>query len=185
MLKCATLCCLFTLAGCFLLGPSYAYLSPLYTPVKKAVALVYPTQGNTASGVVTFVETKEGLQVTAQLQGLTPGKHGFHIHEHGNCSCPDANCAGDHYNPTHEPHGGPTDHKRHVGDFGNVEADNDGKVTITFIDTRAKLNGPHSIIGRSVIVHAQPDDLTTQPSGNAGARVGCGVIGTAANPYKK
>jgi len=171
-----TLCITSLLAG-LLLGSSYYYHSPLYPSVAKAVAIVYPTKGNTVTGTVVFTQETDGLHISANLTGLTPGKHGFHIHEFGNCVCDDAKCTGDHFNPTGQPHAGPDATKRHVGDLGNIEADAQGNATYSYVDSVTKLNGPDSIIGRAVIVHADADDLTSQPSGNAGARVGAGVIG--------
>ncbi|MFP4071997.1 MAG: superoxide dismutase family protein, partial [Desulfovibrionales bacterium] len=110
-------------------------------------------------------------------QGLTPGKHGFHIHEYGDCSASDATSAGGHYNPTDMPHAGPDAAKRHVGDLGNVTADDSGRVSENFLDPVISLNGPHSLVGLSVVVHEGADDFTSQPSGDAGPRVGCGVVG--------
>jgi Cu-Zn family superoxide dismutase len=104
------------------------------------------------------------------------GKHGFHVHEFGDCSMADGVCAGGHFNPTGSPHGSPDAAKRHVGDFGNLTADESGKATYKRVDKLITFSGPNSIIGRSIIVHAAPDDFS-QPSGNAGARIGCGVIG--------
>lgn len=167
------------ICGAFFLGTTFYYYSPLYPSITKAIAVVNPTQGNTASGVVTFEQQKDGLHITAQLSGLTPGNHGFHIHEFGNCACPDAVCAGDHYNPTSKPHGSQQDKNRHVGDLGNIIADSEGNGTYETIDHHVTLNGPYSIIGRAVIVHADEDDFTTQPTGNSGARIGAGVIGIA------
>jgi Cu-Zn family superoxide dismutase len=160
-------------------GSNYYYYSPFYHSIKKATAIIHPTKGNKATGVVYFSQEPDGLHIKAQISGLTPGKHGFHIHEFGDCACDDAVCAGDHFNPTKQPHGGPQSHKRHVGDFGNLEADENGIAHYEAIDQLAKLNGPHSIIGRGVIVHIQEDDLISQPTGNAGVRVGCGVVGIA------
>ena len=180
MIKTLFFCTLGMLAGWLIVGPWYYDKSPLHNSVTKAVAMIYPTQNQKVTGVVTFNATQQGIKVALELQGLTPGKHGFHIHEHGNCNCPDANCAGGHYNPTNMPHASPVMTHRHVGDFGNIEADKDGVVRTEFLDTHITLNGPHSIIGRSVIVHEKEDDFITQPSGNAGARWGCGVIGIAA-----
>lgn len=159
------------------IGSSYYYYSPLYPAVTKATAVIVPTKGNVVHGVVTFTQEPQGLHIVAKLENLTPGKHGFHIHEFGNCACPDAVCAGDHFNPTGSKHGGPDSKERHVGDFGNIVADESGVGTYDAIDTHATLNGPHSIVGRTVIIHAGEDDLTSQPSGNAGARIGCGVVG--------
>lgn len=165
--------------GALFIGSSYYYLSPLHSKITTARAVVYPTKDNSAQGIVTFVAQKDGLHITAQLRGLKAGVHGFHIHEFGDCACDDGTCAGDHYNPTKQPHAAPTVEKRHVGDLGNIIADEHGNATYDYVDKHAQLNGPHSIIGRSIILHLQADDFTTQPSGNAGARVGCGVIGIA------
>lgn len=161
------------------LGSTYYYYSPLYPKVTHASAVIYPTKGNELSGTVKFSQEKDGLHIQAHVTGLTPGEHGFHVHEFGNCACDDAVCAGDHFNPTHQKHGAPTDAERHVGDFGNLVADEEGVADYEFVDSQATLCGPHSIIGRTVIIHAQPDDYVTQPTGNAGARIGCGVIGIA------
>ena len=161
------------------LGAELYHLSPFYMRVNKAEAIIHPTKGNQVSGTVRFEHKKDGLHISAVVNGLTPGKHGFHIHEWGDCSCEDASCAGAHFNPTNQPHAGPTESERHVGDLGNIVANENGVGTYKFVDTDATLNGRNSIIGRSVIVHADPDDLKTQPSGNAGARIGCGVIGIA------
>ncbi|MEZ4599680.1 MAG: superoxide dismutase family protein [Syntrophotaleaceae bacterium] len=146
--------------------------------VTKAVAQLQPTKGNQASGTVTFESRDGGIRVTADLTGLEPGRHGFHIHEFGDCSAPDASSAGDHYNPTGTPHGAPTDppEKRHVGDLGNLEADAEGKAHLEMVDPVIALDGENSIVGKAVVIHAQPDDLTSQPAGNAGPRVACGVI---------
>ncbi len=145
----------------------------------RAVAVIHPTQGNNVTGTVTFHEQTDGTHIHAQLHSLTPGKHGFHIHDLGDCSCTDGMCTKGHFNPTNQPHGGPNSKKRHVGDMGNIIADEQGNATLNFVDKIVTLNGPHTIIGRSIIVHADEDDLVSQPSGNAGARIGCGVIGIA------
>jgi len=162
-----------------MIGSRYYYYSPFYKTIDKAVAVIYPTQGSWVSGTVTFVQEKDGLHITAQIKGLRKGKHGFHIHEYGDCACADATCAGGHFNPTHQPHGSPDQPNRHVGDLGNIIADEQGNATYETMDQQTTLNGPHSIIGRSVIIHEKEDDLVSQPTGNAGARVGCGVIGIA------
>ena len=147
--------------------------------VTKAVAIVPPLSNSDVKGVVTFTKQDGGVLIEAELSGLTPGEHGFHIHEFGDCSKADGTCAGGHFNPTSAPHGAPDDAERHAGDFGNIKADASGKATYKRVDKMIKLNGAQSIIGRGVIVHADPDDLKSQPSGNAGARVACGVIGIA------
>jgi Cu-Zn family superoxide dismutase len=165
--------------GSFFLGSTYYWYSPRYPSVTKAIAIIHPTKGNTTFGSVTFLEERNGLRVKAILKGLTPGMHGFHIHELGDCSCPDATCTQGHFNPTQQQHGGPESSERHVGDMGNLTADQDGNASYEYIDHYMKLNGPLSIVGRSVIVHSDADDFVSQPTGNAGSRIGCGVIGIA------
>jgi Cu-Zn family superoxide dismutase len=152
---------------------------PSVPAAMRAVAVIHPTEGNTVSGVVTFAQTATGVHIEAHLSGLTPGSHGFHIHEFGDCSAPDGTSAGGHFNPDGAPHAGPTDAARHVGDMGNIEAGADGTATLAMDDNMMSFDGPHGIIGRGIIVHANADDLTSQPSGNAGPRVACGVIGVA------
>ena len=147
--------------------------------VADAIAVLHPTEGNNAHGTVTFEKGENGIVVCGLVEGLTPGKHGFHIHEYGDCSAADATTAGGHYNPEGMEHGARSDEVRHVGDLGNIEANEDGMATFEFTDTHLALDGPHSILGRAVVVHANEDDLTSQPTGAAGPRVACGVIGIA------
>jgi superoxide dismutase, Cu-Zn family len=144
----------------------------------KAIAVLHPTAGNKVVGTVTFTQVTGGVQVHADITGLTPGKHGFHVHEFGDCSAADASSAGGHFNPTKKPHAGPDAAERHEGDMGNIEADASGNAKLDYVDDQMSLtNHEKSVIGRSVVMHAKPDDLKTQPSGNSGARVACGVIG--------
>ena len=145
--------------------------------VNKAVCVIYPTQGNNVTGTVTFTKVEGGVKVVADLKGLAKGKHGIHIHECGDCSAADGTSAGGHFNPMGESHGAPMDAMRHAGDMGNIEADATGNAHLEYIDKNISFEGMASIIGRSVIVHKDEDDLKTQPTGNAGARVACGVIG--------
>jgi Cu-Zn family superoxide dismutase len=147
--------------------------------VTKAICVVHPLGNSKVAGKVVFTKVSGGVEVNAELTGLAAGEHGFHVHEFGDCSMADGTCAGAHFNPTGAPHGGPEDARRHVGDLGNIKADASGKATYKRVDKMLTLNGPHSVIGRAIIVHAAPDDLKSQPSGDAGARVGCGVIGIA------
>ncbi|NKB25631.1 MAG: superoxide dismutase family protein [Kiritimatiellae bacterium] len=142
----------------------------------KAISVLYPTTGNDVKGVVQFTEVPGGVLITAQLSGLSPGKHGFHIHEYGDCSGADGKTAGGHFNPHGKHHSGPNKPERHVGDLGNILADKEGNATYTRVDTHVTIE---SIIGKSLIVHAKEDDLTSQPTGAAGPRVACGVIGIA------
>jgi Cu-Zn family superoxide dismutase len=145
----------------------------------RAVAVLAPTGGNTARGTVTFERAAGGVRIMAQLEGLPAGDHGFHIHEFGDCSAADGASAGGHYNPAGAVHAGPEATARHVGDLGNLTADTRGIARYDRTDPIVRLDGPQSVIGRSVIVHAGADDLSSQPTGNAGARLACGVIGVA------
>ena len=146
----------------------------------KAIAVIHPAGDNKVSGTVTFTEDADGVRVHAELAGLTPGQHGFHVHEFGDCSAADASSAGAHFNPTNQPHAGPDAVARHEGDMGNVEADASGNAKLDYVDHQISLtNDQQSVIGRSVVVHAKADDLKSQPAGDSGARIACGVIGRA------
>jgi len=145
----------------------------------KAVAVLHATTGSSVAGTVTFTASGDQVKVTADLTGLTPGKHGFHIHEFGDCSDPKAASAGGHFNPGNHQHGAPDMTDRHAGDLGNIEADASGKAHLELTDKMMKLTGADTIIGHAVIVHEKADDLKTQPTGDAGGRVACGVIGVA------
>ncbi|MCL4798771.1 MAG: superoxide dismutase family protein [Burkholderiales bacterium] len=180
------------LAGGALLGSASAGTDAMKEALKNidmtraAVADLASTKGNDAAGTVVFVDDIEGrTAVHLWLTGLTPNStHGFHIHENGDCSAPDATSAGGHFNPTGMPHSGRETPKRHAGDLGNVTADAKGIVTTRFTVPRLEIGaGKTDILGRGVIVHAKADDLKSQPSGDAGARIACGVIrrGTAAD----
>ena len=144
---------------------------------KHATATMAPTKKFKASGTITFKEVEGGVEVTANLEGLKPGEHGFHIHEKGDCSAPDAKSAGGHFNPGGHKHGGPDADEHHAGDLGNLKAGKDGKATKTFTMQGITLgDDPTSIAGKGFIVHEKADDLKTQPTGNAGDRAACGVI---------
>ena len=147
--------------------------------VDKAIAVLTSASGSSVSGTVTFTQSGDNVTVVADVSGLKPGKHGFHVHQFGDCSAKDATSAGDHYNPTNNPHGNHDAEKRHIGDLGNIEADASGKGRLELTDKVLKLNGKNSIIGYAVIVHEKADDLKTQPTGDAGGRVACGVVGVA------
>jgi superoxide dismutase, Cu-Zn family len=163
-------------------GPGHATVpAPADAGARKAIAVLHPTAGNQVSGTVAFTQEDGAVRVVADLAGLPPGTtHGFHIHELGDCSAADGSSAGGHFNPTGMPHAGPTTAMRHGGDLGNVVADATGKAHLELtVDNVTVQPGPTCILGRGVIVHVQQDDFTTQPTGNAGARVACGVIGIA------
>ncbi len=147
--------------------------------VTKAVAVLQPTDGNKVRGTVTFTQIGANVKVVAQVEGLTPGKHGFHIHEFGDCSSKDGAAAGGHFNPANSQHGAPDASPRHAGDMGNIEANQEGVARLEYNDPIMKMNGAGAIIGHGMIVHANPDDMKTQPTGNAGGRLACGVIGVA------
>jgi len=166
-----------TLAGC---APTDEGQPTTEGPtITRAVAVLHPTAGHQTRGSVTFEATDSGVMIRADITGLTPGRHGFHIHEWGDCTAPDATSAGGHFNPEASPHGGPAGPDRHVGDLGNVTADDSGVARVERTDDHIALSGAHSIIGRAVVVHAGEDDLVSQPTGGAGPRVACGVIGIA------
>ncbi len=152
---------------------------PTVAPVKAAVVLLIPTVGNSVTGVVRFTQVEGGVRIVAEVSGLKPGEHGFHIHEFGDITAADGMSAGGHLNPGHAKHGAPGAAERHEGDLGNLTADATGHATLDYVDTVIRLNGPTSIIGRGVVVHADADDLKSQPVGNAGKRVATGVIGVA------
>ncbi|WP_198320773.1 superoxide dismutase family protein [Azohydromonas aeria] len=144
----------------------------------SAMATVAPTQGQTVSGMVGFHDMGGHVMVHARLSGLKPNaEHGFHVHEKGDCSAPDATSAGGHFNPDNQPHG-PQDGPRHAGDMPNLRADGSGNVDVRVMlrGVSVGTGGMSDVVGRSVVVHAQPDDYRSQPAGNSGARVGCGVI---------
>jgi len=148
----------------------------------KAVAVL--KGDSTVAGVVRFEQQGSKVLVTGTVKGLTPGKHGIHVHEFGD-STDGCTSAGAHFNPHGKEHGAPQDANRHVGDLGNLEADASGVAQVKIEDSLISLTGDLSIIGRSLVVHADPDDLgkggheLSKTTGNAGARAACGVIGRA------
>lgn len=145
----------------------------------KAVAVLIPTKGSSVAGVITFTETPKGTRVQGEVSGLTPGKHGFHVHEYGDASSPDGKAAGSHFNPKKHEHGDPAKSTpRHVGDLGNLVADDSGKATYDLVLPHLPLHGAESIVGHGVVVHEKADDFS-QPVGNAGGRLAVGVIGVA------
>jgi Cu-Zn family superoxide dismutase len=142
----------------------------------KAVAELQALGGSGVTGTATFATEGGKVRVEAEVSGLTPGKHGFHIHEWGDCSAPDGMSAGPHFNPEAHDHGAPGQ-RAHAGDLGNLEADASGKARISLtLDQLGVEAGTRGIVGRGLIVHEQADDLASQPAGDAGARLACGVI---------
>ena len=143
------------------------------------IAVLAPTEGNTTAGTVVFKPLKKGqVEVIAHVTGLNPGSsHAIHIHEWGDVRAQDGLSAGDHYNPEGHPHGLPSEAMRHAGDFGNLEADENGEARFSLkVDNISLMKGKNPVIGRSIVVHAKADD-GGQPTGNAGPRIATGVIG--------
>jgi Cu-Zn family superoxide dismutase len=146
----------------------------------RATAKLEPTRGNRAAGTVTFVERMGKVAVIAEVTGLAPNQeHGFHVHEKGDCSSGDGMSAGGHFNPDGKPHG-PQTAPHHAGDMPSLLADASGVARASFVlDDVTVAAGPKSVVGRGLIVHKDPDDFKTQPTGNAGARLACAVIRAA------
>lgn len=142
-----------------------------------ASATLSPASGSTAMGTVRLTQLGDGsVRVNVDLTGVPAGVHGFHIHEKGDCG-DNGNAAGGHYNPTATPHGAPGADAHHAGDFGNVTADDSGRVKHEFTTRSITVEaGPTSAVGHAIILHGNPDDLVTQPTGNAGPRIACGVV---------
>ena len=137
-----------------------------------------PSKGSSVQGTATFTQKGDKVEVVASVSGLQPNQeHGFHIHEKGDCNSGDGMGAGGHFNPLGKPHAHPSMPERHAGDMFALKADDYGNATLSIeLDVITVTEGPTGIIGRGLIVHAQADDYNTQPTGNAGARVACGVI---------
>jgi Cu-Zn family superoxide dismutase len=151
---------------------------PPPAPAPKTVTVPLEAKsGSKLTGQATLTEDGSGVKVAIEVAGIKPGDHGAHVHETPDCSAPDAKSAGSHYNPDKHDHGLPDAAKHHIGDLGNMVADKDGKakLEITIADANLKAGDPHSLLGRSIIVHEKKDD-GGQPVGNAGGRIGCGVI---------
>jgi Cu-Zn family superoxide dismutase len=143
-----------------------------------AMARLEATRGNTASGMAMFHQRGDRVMLHVRVQGLKPGQeHGFHIHDKGDCSSGDGMSTGGHFNPGGKPHGKHDAAERHAGDLPSLKADAAGRVDVQLQLTGLAIgSGPADIVGRGLIVHADPDDYRTQPTGNAGARIACGVI---------
>jgi Cu-Zn family superoxide dismutase len=156
------------LAGC----------ASVQAPQPTAIAKLEPTKGNSASGMVTFTQTGDKVRVEASLTGLKPNaEHGFHIHDKGDCSSGDGMSTGGHFNPLGKPHGMHNGMERHAGDLPALKSDATGNASLTaMMDVITVSAGATSVVGRGMIVHRDPDDYKTQPTGNAGPRIACAVI---------
>ncbi len=144
----------------------------------RATAALQPTKGSKAFGEATFEQAGDKVRVIVFAQGLKPdAEHGFHIHEAGDCSSGDGMSAKGHFNPQGKPHGNPGSAERHAGDLPSLKADKRGRAKIDVtLDAISIGSGAGNVVGRGLIIHADPDDYKTQPTGNAGARLACGVI---------
>jgi Cu-Zn family superoxide dismutase len=143
----------------------------------KASATLEPRSGSKVSGTVSFEAVGQKLRVEGRIAGLTPGQHGFHVHEAGDCSAPDASSAKGHFNPAAKAHGHHGGAERHAGDMPNLIADSYGNATVSGEVTLLSLGSDaNSILNRSIVIHADPDDYKSQPAGNSGKRVACGTI---------
>lgn len=170
-------------------GPSAATTTaPETTSSAEATAgaavKLSPTQGSTANGALKITAAGTGVKISGMVQGLTPdGQFGFHFHEKGDCSAPDATSAGAHFNPNTQDHGNPQAQPHHAGDMLNVKSDAQGvaEVDIDNADVSLQTGAPNDILGKALIVHAKPDDYATQPSGNSGDRIACGVVAIQTN----
>ena len=151
---------------------------PPATGAARATANLAPASASLVSGTLTLTTMGDGVHLGGELGGLKPGVHGFHVHEHGDCSAADASSAGGHFNPTKRAHGRAGAGPHHLGDSDNISADAEGVATIDahLHDVTLGTGLANDIAGRAIVVHADPDDYTSQPSGDAGARVACGVI---------
>ncbi len=148
--------------------------------VAMAMATVKAASGSKVEGVVHFAMKGDTVSVHAKISGLAPGEHGFHVHEIGDCSAPDAKSAGGHFNPASTDHGHPKGETHHAGDLGNITANAEGVAELSIDLPTSYLSladgAANNITGRAVVVHGGTDDLKSQPSGAAGPRFGCGVI---------
>jgi Cu-Zn family superoxide dismutase len=166
----ATAAVAMTLAGCASMGMTGGNA--------KATATLAPKSGTGTAGTVTFTQQTGGVMMVASVTGLPPNTtHGFHVHEKGDCSAPDAMSAGGHFNPTGKPHGQMNMPDHHAGDMNNLTADANGNARASILLPDLSVGtGPNGVIGRAVVVHKDPDDYKTQPTGNSGGRIACGVV---------
>lgn len=150
-----------------------------YSAGPTALAQLQPTRASTVTGTVRFEQSSNGVvHVSGEVRGLKPGaEHGFHIHEKGDCSSGDGLSAGGHFNPSGKPHGHHGMGEHHTGDLPSLRADTHGVATFSFESRNIAVgSGSNDVVGRGLIVHRDPDDYTTQPTGNAGPRLACAVI---------
>jgi Cu-Zn family superoxide dismutase len=169
-------------------APAPAVATPAASPTATqaetppaATASLTSAAGSAVKGDLALTHEGDAVSIRGVITGLAPGKeHGFHVHEVGDCSLPDFKSAGEHFNPTKDPHGGPKTTARHLGDIQNIKADDKGHAVVNYNVKGATLvdkdGAPTEILGKALVVHAMPDDYKTQPSGGSGDRIACGVI---------
>ncbi len=148
-------------------------------PPAGASVQLAPTQGQTASGTLSLAAEGDSVHLTGSLQGLRPNSEfGFHIHEKGDCSAPDASSAGAHFNPTNAQHGNPQGESHHAGDMLNAKSDAQGSAQVDAVAKGVSLDSgaPNGVRGKAIVLHEKADDYASQPAGNSGARIACGVI---------
>lgn len=183
--KCLTALAVGSLVCCALMGLRTQAAAPQAaqaggSTITKAIGQLIPTTKTESKvkGTVTFTLTGNKMHVYGEISGLTPGEHGFHVHEFGVWN-EDGMATGGHFNPTGAPHAGHDSPRRHVGDMGNIKADANGVAVVDLDDAEMSFTGPTSILGRGLVVHEKADDLKSQPSGNAGGRLAVAIIGVA------
>jgi superoxide dismutase, Cu-Zn family len=142
----------------------------------KAAAVIEAKSGSTLAGTAEFTMHEGQMMITVSVKGAPPGAHAVHVHEKGDCSAPDASSAGGHFNPGGHQHGAPEAAEHHAGDLGNMTVGADGTGSLMIHSSDLSLSGANSVVGHAIIVHEKTDDFVTQPTGNAGGRIGCGVI---------
>lgn len=151
--------------------------SDKFSLIEAATAEIAATSDRQVKGTARFTPDtgQNQIKIELSLSGLTPGLHGFHIHTHPDCG-DNGKAAGPHFNPHGEEHGAPNSERQHVGDLGNIEADAEGKVNTVITSRKLAFSGPNNVLHHTVVIHANEDDLHSQPSGNAGDRIACGII---------
>lgn len=151
---------------------------PSTPSAKQAIATIGPTSNSSVTGMAVFTQNGDQITLAIEIQNASPGIHGVHIHENGDCSAPDGTSAGGHWNPTGVAHGKWGEGEFHLGDIGNITVGEDGTGSIELTTDLWEIGtgSDVDVVGKGIIVHAGADDFTSQPSGAAGARIGCGVI---------
>lgn len=144
----------------------------------KASAHLEAKSGSSVSGHAEFSESAEGVKLVLHVENAPPGEHGAHIHEKGDCSDAEAKNAGSHWNPAGHKHGAPPPSSVHLGDLGNITVGSDGTGHLEITSAEWKIGGgsPEDVLGKAIVIHGGPDDLVSDPAGNSGPRIGCGVI---------